>query len=182
MVNICICLGWQVFPSFQLTPVSHAGRLGNVVRRFLPVTLGELMFSALKNLLPKLAVAFVVISCASVAQAGLLSADLDSPNALDVVDASAEGGIAPASGQRSDSPQQHWQRDDGLQAALPANSTTSSGMGVTGTSGASAPAFALCDDGSVALTAQLQLWLLSLDEPFHPRFIVSRLFRPPRSS
>ena len=139
------------------------------------------MFSALKNLLPKLAVASLVTLCASAAHAGLLSADIDSPNAFDAVAASAEGGMSPATGQRSDSPEQQWQREDGLQAALPANSTTSSGMGVTGTSGASAPPFALCEDGSVALTAQLQLWLLSMDEPFHPRFIVSRLFRPPRS-
>lgn len=67
------------------------------------------------------------------------------------------------------------------QAAFAGLAGSLSGMSSQTVNGpSSAPPVALADDDDTSASG-LVVWLTRMEESFHPRFIVSRLFRPPRS-
>ena len=136
------------------------------------------------NLALLLGAAVAFLATASPSEAGFVSARIDDgPAAAAFAADHAGAGAASAPAENQQSPRRPWQIElptDYLDAFLspggPAGgmSTTSSGSGPS-----SPPAAVPIENGSP--TPALVLRVGRHEPPFHPRFIKSRLFRPPRS-
>ena len=135
------------------------------------------------NLLLTIAALACVLGSGAVAQAGFVTASIDGQGAVaSVFLAAGAGGTssAPVDDQRNPRPQLIDYRFESPAALLgaPGSGGGMSSPAPTGSSPAPPAANLAADPLPLP---QLRQRLLVMNEPYYPRFIASRLFRPPRS-
>jgi len=135
------------------------------------------------NLLLTIGTLAFVLGSGVVAQAGFVAASIDGQGAeASVFLAAGAGGTtsAPVDDQRNPKRKLIGYQFESLAALLGASGSTGgmSSPAPTGSSPAPPAANVAADPSPVPQQRQR---LLLMHEPYHPRFIVSRLFRPPRS-
>ena len=124
----------------------------------------------------------LVLSSASVAQAGLVSASIND-RGLGVSVFSAATGETTSKPVKSERTPKRFLigHEFGHVALLGTPGATGGGMSSPAPSGSPPPATAANVEAALSPAPQLRQWLGVINESYRPRCIVSRLFRPPRS-